>query len=280
MNVAHENYFYSVKELSQLERDLIYKITIEKTKGMQHRINEGWLQLYCSPFDMADSIASFNYLTHGYSNRDEILENQSFKNWNNGLIENLHGIIELSGLKYLSLLRENNLDFWQRETDRERFSFFIANQYFRTKKIRDGIISAYEISKKRGEPFGKIRPENIWTPLSLIFASNVGVYISQEFSSILLQAPDDYYFIVGDQPVVNTYSTFNIQTVPKDMEFYYPITPHSALLLTKERKEMNGRILSITPSEVNSYNTLEQKASNELLFAKDPSQLQEYVLTK
>ena len=280
INIAHENFFYGVKELSQPERHLIHKIAIEKTQGMQRRINEGWLQLYCSLFDMADRIASFNYLTRGYSNRDEILENQDFKDWNAELVESLHGKIELSGLQYLALLRENKLDFWQKESDREKFSFYIANQYFRTKKIRDGIKNACEICKNQSEAFSEIRPDNIWIPLTLIFASNVGVYISQEFSSILLQAPDDNYFIVGDQPVVNTYSTFDIQTVPEDVEFYYPITPRSALLLTKERKEMNSPILSITPDEVKKYNTLEQKVSNELIFAKDTSHLQEYVLTE
>ena len=94
---------------------------------------------------------------------------------------------------------------------------------------------------------------------------------------ILLQAPEDCYFIVGDQPVVNTYATYDIQTVPEDVEFYYPITPCSALLLTKERKEMNGRNLGITPDEVNHYNTLEQKSSNELIFAKDPLQLIKFI---
>ena len=76
---------------------------------------------------------------------------------------------------------------------------------------------------------------------------------------------------------MNTYSTFDIQTVPEDVEFFYPITPHSALLLTKERKEMNARILSVTPDEVKKYNALEQKASKELLFAKDPSQLIKFI---
>lgn len=273
MNVAHENYFYGVKELSLLEKELIRKMFIDSKQGVQRQINEMWLKLYCSPFDTIDEIASFKYSILGCINREEIMNNDDFKSWNIELIEKLHEQIEFSAIPYLSLLRKNNLDFWKEELDREKFSFYVANQYFRTKKMRDRLISVFEVGKKHIDFFQDICPENMWIPPALIFSTSVGMHIFQDFSAILLQAPEDCFFIVGDQPVVNTYSTYDIQTVPEDVEFYYPITPHSALLLTKERKELNGRILSITPAEVYDFNMLEQKVSNELLFAKDPSQL-------
>lgn len=277
MNVAHENYFYGVKELSLLEKELIRKMFIDSKQGVQRQINEMWLKLYCSPFDTIDEIAPIKYSIFGCINREEIMNNDDFKSWNIELIEKLHEQIESSAIQYLLLLQKNNLDFWKEELAREKFSFYIANQYFRTKKMRDGLIYAFEMGKKKIDMFKEIRPENMWIPPSLIFSTSVGMHIFQDFSAILLQAPADCFFIVGDQPVVNTYSTFDIQTVPEDVEFYYPITPQSALLLTKERKEMNGRILSIAPDEVNNYNILEQKASTELLFAKDPSQLMKFI---
>ena len=277
MNVAHENYFYGVKELSLLEKELIRKMFIENKQGTQRQINEMWLKLYCSPFDTIDEIASIGYPILGCINQEEIVNNDDFKSWRIELIEKLHEQIEYSAIPYLSLLQKNNLDFWKEELDREKFSFYVANQYFRTKNMRDRLISAFEMGKKSTDMFQEIRPENMWIPPILMFSTSVGIHIFQNFSAILLQAPADCFFIVGDQPVVNTYATYDIQTVPEDVEFYYPITPSSALLLTKERKEMNGCNLNITPDEVNNYNTLEQKASNELIFAKDPSQLIKFI---
>ena len=278
MNIAHENYFYGVKELSPREKDLISKMFIDNNQGMQHRINERWLKLYCFSFDMIDEITSTRYAILGGLDRDKIKNNEDFKDCNIELIEKLHEQIESSAIQYLSLLQENSLDFWKEELDREKFSFYIANQYFRTKKMRDRLISAIEIGKRSFVAFQDIRPENMWIPLTLMLATSVGIHIFQDFSAILLHAPADCYFIVSDQPVVNTYATYDIQRAPEAVEFYYPITPHSALLLTKERKEMNGHILSITPDEVYNYNTLEQRASNELLFAKNPSHLKGYIL--
>ena len=55
-------------------------------------------------------------------------------------------------------------------------------------------------------------------------------FITHDFSAVLLQAQNGC-LIVGDQPVINTYSTFDRITQPNDMELFYPITPHTALLL-------------------------------------------------
>lgn len=49
IKIAHENYFYGVKELSKFEMEVIYQMTIRNTKGAQRTANKGWLNLYCTP---------------------------------------------------------------------------------------------------------------------------------------------------------------------------------------------------------------------------------------
>ena len=49
MNIAHENYFYGIKELSKLERHIIHEMTIKCVTGRQREVNKGWLNLYCAP---------------------------------------------------------------------------------------------------------------------------------------------------------------------------------------------------------------------------------------
>lgn len=276
MKIAQENCFYGVKELSQQERNLIYEMTVRNTKGVQRDINESWLNLYCAPFDFVDKLTALGYPVLGHTDRTEIEKEQDFKNWNIEYVEKIHAQIERTGLPYISLLRQDSLDFWKDEADRDKFSFFLCNQYFRTKKIRDGIITAFEKGKLEFGYFADIRPENMWIPLSLIFASNVGAHIAHNYSAVLLQT-DNADFIVGDQPVINTHSTFDMMTTPADVELFYPVTPHSALLLTTDPKYTSGQILKISADEVEKYNALEQRSAREMIFAKERTHLDAFV---
>jgi hypothetical protein len=52
MKVAHENYFYGIKELSAIEKHIIYEMTIKNVTGAQRETNQGWLDIYCAPFDL------------------------------------------------------------------------------------------------------------------------------------------------------------------------------------------------------------------------------------
>lgn len=274
--VAKENCFYGVKELSQQERDIIYGMTVQNAKGVQRDIHENWLNLYCAPFDMVEEMTSLGYSILGHTDRIEIENEQEFKNWNIEYVEKIHAQIERTGLPYISLLRQDSLTFWNNEEDRDKFSFFLCNQYFRTKKVRDGIITAFEIVKQKMGYFTDIRPENMWIPLALIFASDLGVNIAHNYSAVLLQA-DNACFIVGDQPVINTHSTFDMMTAPTDVELFYPVTPHSALLLTTDPKYTSGQTVIVSDDEVDKYNALEQRSAKEMVFAKESVHLDAFV---
>lgn len=276
MKIAHENYFYEVKELSKQERALVYEMFIKSTTGVQRHTNEHWLNLYCAPFDFADAITSKQFSAFEQKSWMNLRQEQAFKDWNIEYIEHLHSQIEATGTRYISLLRQNDLSFWQDEEERDRFSFFLTNQYFRTKKIRDAIISSFESCKEKMNYFPDIHPENIWLPLSLIMASNVGVHFVQGYSAVLLQT-DDTSFIVGDQPVINTHSTFDETSIPDEVELFYPITPHSALLLTRDQKYTSGQAISISCDQVESFNMLEQRSSREMIFAKERTQLAAFI---
>lgn len=276
MNVAHENYFYSIKELSKLEKHIIYEMSIKCTTGRQREVNEGWLNLYCAPFDLADEVVRVHHSIGIPTDRIKIRSNQEFKNWNIEYIEKLHYQIESTGMQYIELIKQNDLSFWKIEESRDEFSFFLCNQYFRTKRMRDSLTKVFADNKDKNKAFKDICPENMWLPLSLIYASNVGAHITHDFSAVLLQA-EDSCFIVGDQPVVNTWSTFDKQAPPDKMEFFYPVTPHTALLLTTERKYVSGQTLKIGIHEVAKYNALQLRASREQIFSKDKAQLETFL---
>lgn len=271
MNIAHENYFYKIKELSSLERHIIHEMTISNVTGRQREVNEGWLNWYCAPFDIANQAAiSF------YTDEDKIKNHQEFVNWNIEHVEKLHCKIEAHGIKYIEFIKKNDLDLWKIEKCRDEFSFFLCTQIFRTKNMRDSLTKVFEDTKASYHYFKDICPENMWLPLSLIFASNVGAHVTHEYSAVLLHAEENC-FIVGDQPVVNTHSTFNLKISPNDMELFYPITPHISLLLTTDQRYTSGQTMKVGRFEVEKYNQLQFKLSKEQVFAKERAHLENYI---
>lgn len=266
MKVAQENCFYGVKEMSKQERALIYAMTIQNKSGVQRSVHESWLNLYCAPFDYIDKLVLINKSNILGADLYKIRDDQEFKKWNIEFVEKIHAKIETMGLPYVSSLRQDNLDFWKNEEARDIFSFFLCNQYFRTKKMRDGIITAFEQAKNELDILDDINPENIWIPLALIFSSDVGVSIAQNYSAVMLKTKNTR-FIVGDQPVINTYATYDVMNPTTELELFYPITPNSALLLTTDKQFTSGQSRVISDDEVARYNMLQFRSSREMIFA-------------
>lgn len=269
-NVAHENYFYETKPLTKQEKEFICYLTMENASDIQKIVGKGWLEIYCAPFDFDDLTAPlFSSLEQQYKEeKEKIIRDMVIGN-----IEMLHGIIESIGTPYLDQLRQDDISFWKNKEDRDKFSFYLSIQYFRTKRNRDALKKVFEQIPKEVEYLKNIRPDNIWIPLTLIYASNLGVCIADNYSAVLLQSDADS-FIVGDQPIVNTYFTFDMFTVPNDVELFYPITPKSGLLLTMDSQYVNGEVRKINADEVKKYNSIEFKMSMEQVFAKDRMQLE------
>ena len=271
-NVAHENYFYKAEELSEKEKRLILMIANRKASNIQKEINERWLELFCVPYDLATIVAPFlpQIKQHNAEGPEQALTNMAIE-----YIEKLHGQIEGMGIPFLEQLKQEDTSFWCDEDSRDKFTFYLCNQYFRTKLIRNRIVQVLTQCLKENPFFSDIHPDNMWIPLSLIFATNVGIYIAQNFSAVLLRTNEDF-FIVGDQPVVNTYSTFDMLP-PTDIELFYPITPELALLLTQNSTYLDRGTAAIGKTEVSKYNMIEFRMSEEQVFARNTTQLEDFV---
>ena len=71
--------------------------------------------------------------------------------------------------------------------------------------MRDKIVGCIDRSLETCRGLEDIRPHNIWLPLSLIFASNIGAHITHDYFPVLLCNSEDC-FVVGDQPIINTFA--------------------------------------------------------------------------
>ena len=66
-------------------------------------------------------------------------------------------------------------------------------------------------------------------------------------------------FITGDQPVINTYAVNAINAQIDNVEFYYPVSPTLAILISDKEEYRGKNRKSFTLEEVhlfNNYNTL------------------------
>ena len=70
-----------------------------------------------------------------------------------------------------------------------------------------------------------------------------------------------------------------MMTAPTDVELFYPVTPHSALLLTTDSQYTSGQILKIPADEVGKYNALEKRSAREMVFAKECIHLDVFVVS-
>ena len=73
--------------------------------------------------------------------------------------------------------------------------------------------------------------------------------------SILLKNETSKKLITGDQPVINTFAIgLNINQEPEDLEFYYPITPQLAFLLTNKEEFKDRLSIYLNEADVEQYN--------------------------
>jgi len=70
--------------------------------------------------------------------------------------------------------------------------------------------------------------------------------------------------------VINTFAVgLNIHQEPEDLEFYYPITPQLAFLLTNKEEFRNRRSIYLNEFDVEKYNEGIFEQSGKQVYASD-----------
>ncbi len=263
MNIAHEKYFYKLQELTLTEKDLIRKLAIDSSPQFLKPLHENFLRDFTIIFDVRTHAKANNAYT------DEI-EKETEKLIIN-LEEDYHAAIESSGQKYLQLILEKKIDFFSDQDNRNEFSYYLTTQYMRTKQIRNSV------ARSIGDN-NKVDITKIWPILSHIFATNMGHSLasSKDYKIILLENQSKNSFITGDQPVINTFA-YNKKTDAQvdDLEFYYPISPEVAILIT-QNDELNPIQTISDINEINHYNEMIFKSSEEQIYASSEQDLEGY----
>lgn len=155
------------------------------------------------------------------------------------LEEKLHGAIEQHAIPLLDRLLVSEAFCLVDEGDYGDFMHFMMTQYFRTSRMFGNL------RRSMGDRFlGTL--ERSMGVLRHIMATASGWTLVNERDTMkpyLLTNDTEVPLIAGDQPVINMLAVeLPADVAVEDCEFYYPLSPHKALVVTRSDRFSTGRI--------------------------------------
>ena len=183
--------------------------------------------------------------------------------------ENLQQQVEGDAKPLLDQLRQKRTSFITNYEAAMTFFHFIAQQYLRTKRIRESI--GKELTARDCAHLKHI--------VCHIGAVNVGgsLFVDRaDFDVIFLESSDDASFVTGDQPIVNLLGTGDSRET-SELAFYYPLSPSLSCVIAP--KAFGLQSSDISSGTVEDLNDLMAWESSEFLIAHTDDVLQ-YILSK
>ncbi|WP_210510151.1 DUF4238 domain-containing protein [Pantoea ananatis] len=250
--VAQQRFFYKLSDLTNEDVKFIFDFAIKPLESDLAEINIAWLEKFTAPQKIKEFL-----IKEGLYNKNA---QEKIDNIYKSFGEELHSSIESKGIPIIKMLKKNDLSFYDDNNKRASFCHFLCVQYFRTKKIKDGMLLLAE---------KKIYLERVWNILSHIYATNVGrsIYL-EKYKFILLSNETKKYFITSDQPVINLLAEEAKKPDQYDIELYYPTSPKTALLVTNNKNYDNKSLINLDVHEVNKLNDKIREFSSEFIFNK------------
>lgn len=264
MGVAQQRYFYRLQELNAKEKELIYRLAISESYGKLKEVNSEWLKLFTLVFDIKSQLESRGALPTELA--------QMFKDIELQLEESLHSFIEGRSKSYLDELLNENADFYLDQEESIDFCFFFAMQYVRTPRILENM-------RKNANDLDGVDAAKVWSVSKVIFGTNIAwsIYAKRHQYKLNILKSDGARFITADQPIINTQAV-NFEAIPEGVEFFYPISPELAVLISEDNDEP-GALVSIDDDRVSTYNRMIFYSSYKQVYAAERSDLEPFVGT-
>lgn len=259
-NVAAENHFYRLPELTPTDIELIQEIAIKDSSKILQPVHNHLVWMLSLPHAERRKLE-----ISGKAGQKELANVDSAIREVN---EDIHTSIEEKFKPYLDAMLQGHAEFFSNPEDVGIFFIGLTTQYLRTNHIKK--------SEANLGP-GKYKAlQKITNVLVHIFAMNLAynLYMNREkYELILLENATDFQFITADQPVINVAAKPIERNPPDDFELYYPLSPSKAMLLIHPSSGHRPNNLSVTPIEAHHYNLLMGAHSYQQIFANTPHEL-------
>jgi hypothetical protein len=254
--VACERFFYALQDLTPDEVKLIEETLIDKSSEPLRRHQKYFLDLCLGLLKIKKNV--LNHPDSGFTSVvEELVTNAR---------EDYHQIVEDDLLPFLNLMLEGNTDFYLENAQAAKFLYALSVQFTRTKQVRE--TAAQQI----GSTFNGCDIRRVISVISDIIAMGIGqsLYIDKDQFKLILIDSDTDPFIASDQPIINLHATFDGKP-PGKLEFFYPLSPHKAMLLVEASSKKVSSLVSAV--SVNNYNILIAQNSHEQVFSNSEEYL-------
>lgn len=265
--IASETYFYETQKLTSGDMQFLDDFIARATDERLRELNRDYVKLNQLTFDLRERLTRKGLTPEV---RDAMEEELRWAERN--LVERYHASIEGKCHHILNSLRNGDDDFYRDEALCADFVYFLSLQYFRTAKMKKGLGNIHSTLPGHDSR----RTAQI---LNHILATNVGAGLFRErkaYRIAFLKNETSAPFIAGDQPVLNMLDP----KATDDLELYYPLSPHLAILFTKDVVRLPDRERSVTLFEVERYNYAIYSNSEDQIYSSDEYYLRNLVSTK
>ena len=256
MGVAQKRDFYKIVKLTNEEIEFIKKLITGPYCAEDAKMNEGWLEMFQIGFVVEE------LLKKKRPDNEELnkLINIQLHNYE----EDFHAKIEEDFIKYIDSLLLKDTSFYRDSDKCTEFIYFITVQYFRTNKIQKNVCQSLE-------SISPINFENVWPILRHVFSAQTAksLYLQREkYKLILLINQTGAPLLTADQPIINTHAAKSRLTEEvEDLEYYYPISKDSAIIITENKKYTESNTYYLTYEEVESFNKAIIRCADEQIFS-------------
>ena len=256
LSVGQQRDFYRLQELSPTDIKVVEHLFIDNAHPVLAATSRGWIEPFQFIFNAKRHLHRLGY-------RPPELDRE-LDRFINDTEEDLHSRVEGESVRLLQLLRGGDLSFWASDKDCSQLLFFLCLQYMRTPKMRDGILAVVPPAL----PFNAAAAMGL---MRLISATNISGSLYFERGTVrlsLLRAPAGSSFITTNQPVVNS-KAYGITAgkAPEELEFFYPVSPQYALVLTPRSEQPGTAVVDTSEAEVSRLNAMMVAMSREQVYA-------------
>ncbi|MBF0639769.1 DUF4238 domain-containing protein [Pseudomonas protegens] len=188
-----------------------------------------------------------------------------------GLFERTHTIIENLAKPVIDELKRGNIECLEQGRYMTSFCNFLAQQLFRTKKIKDRCLESMHLLPENSENVKtfKMLFERNWWFLSYKLALNMGASLHATADTdhhTFITNNTDIDFITSDCPVINIHESSAVSnqgTPPESLDLYFPISPKAAYIISPENRydELASSIDENTVKHLNSQIVLNSHLS-------------------
>ena len=261
MGVGQSSFFYKFEVLTNEELDFLKSLTgtlSEATREIAYTI----LAAYVIHALTNDAINS------GKIEMKPNLEHE-LKKIEAGSFENIQSQIELMGDKLLDCSSIKDVEELAEEDEYE-FLLFMMVQYTRTKAMKDRFVASLSERKHL-----QSLAEKSWPFYNIVLALQIveSMVMKKDYRFVFINNKGSIPFITGDQPIINARGNIkDEQGFAKELEFYYPLTPLSALVIDFTPGDKFSEI-DVSDDYVKDKNELIKNEAELHLFANDEAVL-------